>query len=76
MADTALSRKAAEDAGSNRVDDRIHSLGIVMSGQADKDIHLANIDELAEKIIGKEILVVHFRIPCDSDEFPACDVPS
>ncbi len=34
-----------------------------MSGQADKDIDLANIDELAEKIIGKKISVFHFRIP-------------
>ena len=42
-----------------------------MSGQTHKDIYLANIDELAEKIIGKKIPVFQFRIPCNVGEFPA-----
>jgi len=47
-----------------------------MSGQADKDINLANIDELAEKIIGKKISVFQFRIPCDFGESRAFAIPS
>src|ERR1035437_1744881 len=47
-----------------------------MSGQAHKDIYLANIDKLAEKIIRKKIPVFHFRIPCDFGESPAFDIGS
>ena len=74
--DCSLSRKSAEDAASNRVDDRIHSLGIIVSGQADKDVHLADIDQLAKKIIGKKISVFQFRIPCDFGESLAFDALS
>jgi hypothetical protein len=45
------------------VDDGADSLGVVMSRQAHEDIGLANIDELAEKIIGKKVPVFHFNIP-------------
>jgi hypothetical protein len=74
--DCPLSWKSTEDAGSNGVDDRIYRLGIVMSGQADKDIDLANIDELAEKVIGKKISVFQFRNPCDYGESRAFAIPS
>jgi hypothetical protein len=44
-----------------------------MRRQADKDVHLANIDELAEKIIRKKISVFHFRILFDVGKASACD---
>jgi hypothetical protein len=36
-----------------------------MRGQAHEDIGLANIDELAEKIVGEKVSVFHFKIPFD-----------
>jgi hypothetical protein len=47
-----------------------------MGRQADEDIHLANIDELAEKIIRKKISVFQFRVPCACGQSPAFDVGS
>jgi hypothetical protein len=37
-----------------------------MSRQAHKDIGLADINELAEKIVGKKVSIFHFKIPSDS----------
>ena len=34
-----------------RFDDRADGLGVVVSGHAHQDVHFADIDELAEKII-------------------------
>ena len=33
---------------------------------ANKNVSLANVNELAEKIVGKKVPVFHFKIPSDS----------
>ena len=58
--DRPLPGKTAEDAVSNRSHDRSHSFRIVMGGQADKNVGLANVNELAEKIVGKKVPIFHF----------------
>jgi hypothetical protein len=61
--DRPLAGKTAEDAVSNRSHDRSDTLRVVMSGQADKNVGLANFDKLAEKIVGKKVPIFHFKIP-------------
>jgi hypothetical protein len=56
----ALAGKALENAGLNRLDDGFNRLGIVVRRQAYDDIYLADVDELAKKIIGEKGLFRQF----------------
>src|SRR6266851_1776386 len=47
----ALSWETLHNAGSDRLDYRPHSSGVVVSGQAHQDVYLAYVDQLAKKII-------------------------
>src|SRR2546425_3993489 len=47
----ALSRETLHNAGSDRLDYRPYSFGVVVSGQAHQDVYLAYVDQLAKKII-------------------------
>jgi len=48
----AFAGKAFENAGLNGVEDGLDGFGVVMGGEADEDVDLADVDELAEKIVG------------------------
>jgi hypothetical protein len=44
------------------MDDRSDSLGVIVSGQTHKDIYLADVDQLAKKIIGKKSPIFQFQL--------------
>lgn len=50
--DDSLAGKVPQNGASNCMNERANRLGIVVGGQAHKNIHLANVDELAKKIVG------------------------
>jgi hypothetical protein len=58
----SLARKAAENTISNGVDDRTDSLGIIVSGQAYKNIHFADVNQLAKKLIRKKSFIFQFQL--------------
>ncbi len=69
--DGAFAGKALENPGLNRLNDRLNGLGVVMGRQADQDVYLAHVDELAKKIIGQKCLFRQFnlrakRLSCES----------
>ena len=58
----SLSGKSAQDAALNGVDDGPDSFGVIVSGQAHEDVHFADVDQLAKKIIRKKALLCQFHL--------------
>src|SRR5882762_3262082 len=59
--DRSLPGKLVQDAALNLFNDRPNRFGIVVSRQAHKDIHFADVDQLTKKIIRKKGLVFQFH---------------
>src|SRR5450755_3792670 len=49
-----FARKALQNAGLNGLHDRADGLRIVVGGQAHQDVHFADVNELAKKIVAKD----------------------
>ena len=49
------------NASLNGANSRFDCLGVVMGGYTDENVYFANIDQLANKIVGEYALVCHGR---------------
>lgn len=61
--DRSFSRKTFEDSSLYRLDDGFDGLRIVVRGQADENVDLTDIDELAKELICQKLLVRQFILP-------------
>ncbi len=79
---SSLAGKSLQNATLNRLDDRTDRLGVIVSGQAHKDIYFADIDQLAKKIVRKKGLIFQFQLyvnyprtswgqTCEATAFPS-----
>src|SRR5438552_11065339 len=68
----ALARETLHNAGSDRLDYRPYSSGVVVSGQAHQDVYLAYVDQSAKKIIRENTFLGQLELRTQEVNFVFC----